>query len=282
MNVSHTLSNATQQLTAAGIASARLDAEILLAEAMGVSRQVVMLDRERPVEKDAERRFREFLHRRTAREPVSHITGEREFWSLTFAVGPDVLDPRPDSETLIEAALAVRETPPQRILDLGSGSGCLLIALLHEFPAARGIGLDLSPGAVDLAARNAARNGVGARAEFVEGNWDEAAKADFGGPFDVIVANPPYIPDDELAGLAPELHYEPPLALQGGADGLAHYRRILPLLPDCLDDGGCAIIELGDNQADAVAGLAEGAGLRRQDTRCDLAGIERCIILRVW
>lgn len=217
------------------------------------------------------------LARRRAREPMSHILGVREFWSLDFVVTRACLDPRPDSETLVEAVLA--KIPdrgrPWRILDLGTGSGCLLLALLSELPRATGLGIDSSPAALGVALANAQRLGLAARAQFAERDWTHGIE----GIFDVIVANPPYIPSGEIDALAPEVaRYEPRAALDGGADGLAAYLAIVPALPRHLAEGGFAAVEVGAGRAGLVAEMARGVGLD-VTIRPDLARRERCLVL---
>lgn len=278
MTVGAHLAAARQGLEQAGVAMPRLDAEILLAHAMGLERGRLLLDTGRPVPAGALALFHGFIARRQAREPVSHILGEREFWSLPFAVSTAVLDPRPDSETLVEAAVrAMRGRAVRRILDLGTGSGCLLIALLSEFPRAEGLGIDISPEALAVARRNARRNGVHGRAAFRHGGWDAAS----GERFDIVVSNPPYIPSADIAGLEREVRdHEPRLALDGGEDGLAPYPLILSSLPALLASDGVAVLEFGQGQGSAVAALAEGSGLEVIGRRADLGGIERCIILQ--
>jgi release factor glutamine methyltransferase len=213
-----------------------------------------------------------------AREPVSHIIGEREFWSLPFTVTGAVLDPRPDSETLVEAAVrAMRGKEVHNILDLGTGSGCLLIALLSEFPESQGLGVDISPQALVVARQNARRNSVHGRAAFREGGWDAAR----GERFDILISNPPYIPSRDIAGLERDVRdYEPRLALDGGETGLDPYPLILGLLPELLTPGGIAVLEFGQGQGDAVAALAKGSGVAAIGRHADLGGIERCIILQ--
>jgi len=278
MTIKAHLAAARQGLEQAGVATPRLDAEILLAHAMGVERGYMLLDTGRPVAPEALDRFNGFIARRLAREPVSHILGEREFWSLPFTVTGDVLDPRPDSETLIEAAVErMKGRPVRRVLDLGTGSGCLLIALLTEFSQADGLGIDISPKALAIARQNAKRNRVHCRAAFRQGGWDAA----LGERFDIIVSNPPYIPSADIEGLAEEVRdFEPRLALDGGETGLDPYPAILALLPDLLADSGLAVLEFGAGQGDAVAALADRAGIATIGRRADLSGIERCIILQ--
>jgi release factor glutamine methyltransferase len=217
--------------------------------------------------------------RRCAREPMAHILGRREFWSLDFEVSADVLTPRPDSETLIEAAVqsAPAAGEPFRVLDLGTGSGCLLLALLHEYPAASGVGVDISPAAIALARRNAERLGVGARSSFTVGDWTTS----IAGRFDIVVSNPPYIASPEIEGLEPEVsRYEPRGALDGGGDGLDAYRALLPLMSEILTPGGTALFEMGAGQGEAVSSLAQACGLVIEGLRPDMAGIPRVAIMR--
>jgi len=223
-------------------------------------------------------RLAPLLARRTAHEPLALILGRREFWSLEFAVSPATLIPRPESETLIEAAVAAFAAvmPPERVLDLGTGTGCLLLAALSEFPTATGIGVDRSAEAVALASRNAATLRMAARAVFVVGDWVDALDA----RFDLVLCNPPYIRTGDLDFLMPEVaHHEPRAALDGGEDGLAAYRRLLPALPDLLAPAGTAVVELGADQAEPVVELARQARLTGA-TRADLAGIPRALVLR--
>jgi release factor glutamine methyltransferase len=219
------------------------------------------------------------IDRRVAREPLSHILGHREFWSLDFRVDGSVLDPRPDSETLVEAGLAAlaERDRPWRLLDLGTGSGCLLLALLKELPAATGVGVDRSPAALRIAADNADRLGLSGRARFASGDW----AVGLAGEFDLILCNPPYIPSHAIAELAPEVAlYEPRLALDGGPDGLACYRRLAPQLGPLAAPGGSIVLELGEGQANTVAGLMEGAGLTVGGVKRDLTGRARALVLQ--
>jgi release factor glutamine methyltransferase len=218
------------------------------------------------------------LARREAHEPLALILGQREFWSLTFAVSPATLIPRPESETLIEAAIAAfgNRQPPRAVLDLGTGTGCLLLAALTEFPTALGIGVDRSDAAVTLAAANAASLHLANRACFLCGDWAEALSA----RFDLVLCNPPYVATADLAELMPEVaRYEPRLALDGGIDGLAAYRRLLPTLPQLLTEHGVAVLELGAGQMKAAVALARKADFAA-GTRPDLAGISRALVLR--
>jgi release factor glutamine methyltransferase len=217
------------------------------------------------------------LARRIAHEPLALITGHREFWSLDFAVSGATLIPRPDSETLIEAALVALpdRTRVRRVLDLGTGTGCLLLAALREYPVSFGIGTDRSAAACLLARSNAAMLGMDNRSAIVCADW----AAPLAGRFELILCNPPYIATDDLPGLMPEVaRFEPASALDGGPDGLSAYRRIVPDLPRLLAPDGIAILELGLGQAAAVGALADGVDLVAR-TRADLAGIPRALLL---
>ena len=221
--------------------------------------------------------FETLLRRRVAREPYARIAGRREFWSLDFALSPDTLDPRPDSETLIEAALAAfpDRAASLRVLDFGTGSGCLLLAFLSERPNATGIGVDILPGAVDAARANAATLGLAGRAQFRVGDWGGGLD----GPADVILANPPYIPSAEIAGLEPEVAaYDPRTALDGGPDGLAAYRRLAGPVARLLIPEGLAFVEIGAGQAGPVEALMAEAGLTLAAQRADLSGVVRCLV----
>jgi release factor glutamine methyltransferase len=252
----------------------RLEARLLLAHALGVPRDDLIRDPHRLIDTGA---YETLLLRRIAHEPLALITGHREFWSLDFLVSPVTLIPRPDSETLVEAALAAfaGRPPPRRILDLGTGSGCLLLALLTEFQSAFGIGTDLTPDAAALAATNAGKFGLNDRAAFVAGDWTNPIV----GRFDLIISNPPYIADRDIDGLMPEVaQHEPRRALEGGADGYDAYREILPILLDHLQTDGVAVLEVGQGQATCVAEQARTAGLEAS-FRLDLAEIPRAIVL---
>jgi release factor glutamine methyltransferase len=268
------LRHAAAALQAKGIEEARLEARLLLAHALGVERGV-LIDRDLVIDAP---RFAALLQRRLAHEPLALITGRQGFWTLDLAVSPATLIPRADSETLITAAIAAcGERPPRRILDLGTGTGCLLLAALEAFPAAFGVGVDLSPAAVLLARANAVGNRLAARAAFLAGDWAAALR----GTFDLILSNPPYIPHADLDGLMPEVAlFEPARALDGGPDGLTAYRAILAALPALLAPDGTAILELGIGQAASVASLAERFGLKKTALCQDLGGIARALVLK--
>lgn len=223
-------------------------------------------------------RLQSALARRLAGEPLWRVLGAREFWGLSFSLSPGTLEPRPDSETLIEASLqhfGERRQEALNVLDLGTGTGCLLIAALSEFPQARGIGVDLSEDALATAAGNAVSNGVSERAQFRLARWDEGLN----GTFDLILSNPPYIATGEISRLdAGVREHDPLLALDGGPDGLDAYRALAALLPARLAPGGCAILEIGAGQEDQVRDLMTAAGLRHLQSHRDLGGHNRALV----
>jgi len=267
----------TERLAVADIAEPRREARLILALALGVDPGVVLGYPERLVSPEAQARFDDLIARRARHEPFSRLKGHREFWSLDFALSPDTLDPRPDSETLIEAALSFLPDRQARLrlIDFGTGTGCLLLALLHELPNATGLGVDIAPGAIAAAQRNAAALDLSARAQFRCGDWDQGIDE----KVDVILANPPYIPSQGIERLAPEVAaYEPKRALDGGPDGLDGYRALAPAARRLLVPGGIACFELGAGQAAAVHTLMMKFGLQIKAIRCDLAGIERCLV----
>lgn len=278
LSVAEALSWAQRRLAEAGVDGARLDARLLLASLLGCPAGAMPAMAARPLRAAELGVFRQLVARRAGRCPVSRLLGRRGFWNIELELDDAVLDPRPDSETLIEAVLARLADRRGRLslLDLGVGSGCLLLALLHELPEAWGVGVDLSPAALACARRNAVRLGLAGRALFLAGDWAAA----LGGRFDVVVCNPPYIASSEIAGLAPEVRdHDPHLALDGGFDGLDCYRALAGQLRCLLAPGGIAAIECGLNQADRVGEmLAEGA-LRPVERRFDLAGVLRCLMV---
>jgi release factor glutamine methyltransferase len=256
---------------ASGSDTPRLDAELLMAHALGIEREALLLtdkDREAPAD------FETLVTRREAGEPVAYITGRRGFWTIELEVGPGVLIPRPDSETLIEAALPhFGAGGPKRVLDLGTGPGTLLLAALDQWPGATGLGTDASETALAYARRNAGRLGLSGRAEFREGDWAKGIEE----RFDLILCNPPYV--ESGAALPRDVaEWEPDEALYAGDDGLSEYRRLASEIPRLIAPGGLACLELGAGQRDAVAALFEAASFTIKSLK-DLKGIERCLLL---
>ncbi|WP_337997932.1 peptide chain release factor N(5)-glutamine methyltransferase [Oleispirillum naphthae] len=277
------LRTATERLRAAGVEGPRRDARLLAGVVLGLGTAEMVAHPERRLTAAEVAAVEAAVARRASREPVSRILGEREFRGLRFALTADTLDPRPDSEVVVETALRLLEgVAAPRVLDLGAGTGCLLLAVLAERADAAGVGLDAAPGAVAAAAANAAALGLSARARFVCGDWREAGwAAALGGRFDLVVANPPYIPDAEIAGLAPEVReFEPRLALAGGADGLAPYRILVPALAELLAPCGGVVFEVGLGQAEAVAAMLETAGMAGVGAFADLGGVARAVAAR--
>lgn len=280
MTLAEAVAQATERLAAAGIEEPRREARLLACRLLGAGPELLLGHPEKQLSAEEAGRIAAAAGRRAAHEPVSRILGEREFWSLPFALNAATLDPRPDSETLVEAVLAALpdRNAPLRLLDLGTGTGCLLLALLSELPQAAGTGIDVSEAAVAQAAENAQRLGFGERARFLRHSWDDGLALETA-PWDVIVSNPPYIASGEIAGLAPEVAgYDPPAALDGGSDGLAAYRALIPAAAAVLVPGGLIALEIGHGQAAAVEELLVAAGLAPLCRAADLAGIERCLL----
>jgi release factor glutamine methyltransferase len=267
MRVRGALAEAAARLAAVSD-TARLDAELLMAHALGIDRDTMLLHR---LDETAPASFPALLDRRLAHEPVAYITGRRAFWTIALEVGPGALVPRPDSETLIEAAVErFGEAGPRRILDLGTGPGTLLLAALDQWPEASGLGIDASPAALAFARRNA-----NARAEFRLGDWGEGISE----RFDLILCNPPYV--EAGADLPPDVaRYEPDAALYAGADGLDCYRLLAPQFRPLLAPDGIVCLEIGAGQESAVSALMAEEGFTIE-SRMDLKGIVRCLVLSV-
>ena len=267
-----------EAFTRAGIDDATIDARLLLCAAAGFDHSALIRDPDLPIEEEAAELALAMARRRLAREPVSRILGERSFWSFDLLVTPAVLDPRPDTETVVDGALEVlaeRQGEALSILDLGTGSGALLCALLDVFAQAQGLGVDISKEACAVARENLSRCELAPRGQVRQGNWE----AGLPGPYDLVVSNPPYIETAALAGLDPEVRlYDPVLALDGGPDGLTAYRDICALLPGLVAPGGFAIFEVGQGQAEAVAALMTRQGFENVRAKRDLAGVERAVM----
>ncbi len=269
--------DAAARLAAAGVDSPDLDAGLLLAHALGLSAAALRVAGPDLVSPAGAASFAQMLAQRLAGVPVARILGEKEFWSLPFTLSPDTLVPRPDTETVVEAALDALKgrAGPLRVLDLGTGSGAILAAILVEQPAAWGLGIDQSPGAAAMARDNLARAGLSRRSAVLVGDWASAVDA----PFDLVVSNPPYIPTGDIAGLAIDVRENDPMAaLDGGPDGLVAYRAIIQEAPRLLAPGGVLVLELGIGQEAAVTALLCAAGLPpAHAARPDLGGVARAL-----
>jgi release factor glutamine methyltransferase len=271
----------TEQFRAAGLDAPELDARILVGHALALDHAGLAAAGARVLDAAEWASIAAFAYRRLAREPVARIVGNKEFWSLTLRINATTLVPRPETETVVETALAAIDaggsrSQPLRLADLGTGSGALLLALLTELPNAFGIGTDTSVGALRIARENAQRLQL-ARAAFVAGDMSAALR----GPFDLIVSNPPYIASGDIAALAAEVRdYDPRSALDGGADGLDYYRAIAAVVPALLKPAGALVVEVGTGQARAVTALFAEAGLAASPPRMDLAGVPRALVAR--
>ena len=266
---------------AGGLDTPELDARLLVGHALGLDHVALAASAERVLGAAEERAIAALTHRRLAHEPVARILGEREFWSLALRIDDATLVPRPETETVVEAALAAIDADGAhqralRIADLGTGSGAILLALLTELPNAFGVGTDVSFKALVVARDNARRLGLN-RASFVACDMVEALR----GPLDLIISNPPYVASGDIAGLSPEVRlFDPRLALDGGADGLDCYRAIAATAPALLGPNGVLVVELGAGQEKTVAGLFAAAGLAPGPTRPDLSGVARALVAR--
>jgi len=268
-----------KRLEAAGVDSPVLDARLLLEAGAGVSRLDIVTDPRRAISDEQVHAVDVLTKRREAREPVSHILGRKHFWTLDLAVNANVLTPRPETEFVVEAGLqeTLPADAPHRILDLGTGSGAIMLALLKERPNATGVAIDISEEALAVVRANAEQLGVAERLQAGQGNWAEHIDE----RFDLVVSNPPYIRTSDIDGLEPEVsRFEPRVALDGGADGLAAYRIIAAALPSLLKPGGGFALEVGAGQAESVKALAEEAGLATGEPRRDLSGIPRVVVGR--
>ena len=272
---------ATTELRHAGIEeAAALEARLLVAHALGIPKEAILRYPEQAFDAPAVECLQGLLHRRLRREPISHLLGCREFWSLPFRVTPNTFDPRPDSETLISAALDhySDNKTTLRMLDLGTGSGCLILALLSEFPYATGLGVDISSTVLSVAKSNASALGLQKRACFLMGDWGKGINE----KFDLIISNPPYIPGPEIDRLQPEIAlYESRIALDGGIDGLACYRKLVPDLIRLLQPSGTILLEVGDGQSEAVVRILTQFGLEVTRVQKDFCGISRCVVGRL-
>ena len=280
LTVGGALDVARRRLREAGIEDANREARLLLGHATGLDAATIIGYPDRYLTPEDASAMTAVVTDRARRRPMAQVIGSREFWSLPFRVTEATLDPRPDSESVIHAVLdQVRDrTARYRVLDLGTGTGCLLLAVLRELPNATGMGTDISADAIAVAAWNADRLDLRNRARFSVGEWDRALS----GRFDIIVSNPPYIPTDDIDRLAPEIsHFEPRQALDGGEDGLAAYRALSTALAKLMAEDGFAAIEIGSGQRAPVESIFRRAGLSATSVVDDLAGISRCLVVRI-
>jgi release factor glutamine methyltransferase len=273
-----TIGRAVSELTAAfsdmSFDTPRLDARILVGHAVKLEPSLLFARADQVLTDEESALVRAFAARRQQHEPVSRITGHRGFWGLDFLLSSETLDPRPDTETVVEAVIKNNTLLAPRILDLGTGSGCILLALLNDLPQAAGLGVDLQAGAVAAASANAARLGLDGRATFQCGDWCDGLDAQF----DIVVSNPPYIAEHEMAHLSPSVtRFDPHAALVGGDDGLAAYRALIPGAMTCLAPQGRLYLEIGAGQAPAVGELLAAAGFKQSTEYRDLAGNIRCL-----
>jgi release factor glutamine methyltransferase len=267
------LRDSVARLRRAGIDNPSLDARLLAGHALGLDRAGLLSQSRRLLNDHEIGAIGDLLARREKRESVARIIGHREFWGLDFALNEATLEPRPDSEILIEAALNTHRKA-RRVLDLGTGTGCLLLALLHEMPNATGLGVDLAPRAAEQATQNAKALHLAGRAVFRQGDWLEGLTE----KFDIIISNPPYIAVSEIPRLMPEVReFDPIEALNGGVDGLDPYHLLIPQLPRFLNADGLAVFEVGEMQAETVAALFRANGFTKIDIYKDLGGIERAV-----
>ena len=259
-----------------GLENPRLDAEILLCSVLKCQRITLYVHFDQPLEEHELAQYRGYVARRAAQEPLAYILGSRAFMKYDFKVTPDVLVPRPETELLVECAakLAGNIEAPE-VLDIGTGSGAIIVSLLDMLPNAKGTAVDVSPGALKVAQANAEQIGVAQRLKFVRSDLYAALPQD--SKFDIIISNPPYIPSADIAGLAADVRREPRLALDGGADGLNFYRRIISGAPKFLKPNGFLAFEIGINQGETVAALCRQAGFAVTAVRHDYAGIDRMV-----
>lgn len=288
LNINELIDVAAARFMQAGLANPKLDASLLLAHVLGIPRVRLVLEQEREITPSQAAEFEKYVTRREKSEPIAYITGKKEFWSLDFIVTRDTLIPRPDSETLVEAALKRAENIAQAleatqsltdigILDIGTGTGCLLIAILKSFPQAHGVGVDISEPALRVARMNSENHGTGKRVQFIKSNWCDEVN----GTFDLIISNPPYIAQGDAAHLMKDVAaYEPASALFSGEDGMDSYREISRCLQAKLNPGGYALLEVGQGQAEHVARMLEEQGFAIDEIRNDLSGIPRCVVAR--
>ena len=277
-SVKDVLRNAVLELQGAHIETASMDARMLLQFVLELTREELLLDNEREISPKQLAQYQLLLDKRKNRQPVSQLIGKREFWGMCFKVTQDTLDPRPDSETLIEAILArlPNREVPLKVLDLGTGTGCLLLTVLSQYPNAQGIGVDISLDALNVARENAKKLGLEHRVEFLSSCWGNEVKESY----DLVISNPPYIPSSIIPSLAPEVaQWEPKLALDGGEDGMDCYRAIVPQLKTLLAPQGLAVFEIGIGQAKDLQAVVESHAMQVAGSKDDMAYITRCVLV---
>jgi len=276
LNLVQAWKRSRETLEAAGISGPVIDARLLVEAAAGATRADIVTDPYRPLTAEQEATLSDYLDRRSRREPVSHILGRKGFWKIMLQVTPDVLTPRPDTETVVEYVLRdFPEAAPWTVLDLGVGSGAILLSILAERPAAKGLGVDVSEEALAVARENAANLGLAGRTALLRGDWTFGLDDE---SFDLVVSNPPYIASDVIAQLEPEVRdHEPRLALEGGVDGLDHYRTLAPEILRVLKPGGRFAVEIGYDQKAPVEGLFREAGAEGVVTVRDLGERDRVV-----
>ena len=279
MSAGRLLERGASELERVGVAESRIQAELLLRHALGCSRESLLARIHEPVPAEASGHFFQLVERRRGRVPVQYVVGTQEFYGLSFRVTPAVLIPRPESEGLVEEAVReLGDTHEPRIVDVGCGSGCIAVAIAHTLAKAELVAIDQSPAALAIARENALHHDVASRIEFLEGDLLEPLQT---GDVDAIVSNPPYVPDDELDTLEPEVsEHEPRQALSGGKDGLSVIERLLPAADKALGCGGFLFMEIGHDQDERVRELVKKAGLEHLRTVPDLAGIPRIVVAK--
>jgi release factor glutamine methyltransferase len=278
MKIYEQIKQGAEQLNAAGIESSRLDARLLMQHVLQCSREALLLREEQTLLSEQQEAYFQLLEKRIAYQPISQITGKREFWGLEFYVTEDTLDPRPNSETLIEAVLRLRpeKSTHHNLLDLGTGTGCLLLSLLREYSQAGGVGVDKSKKALAVAKQNAYHLGLDKRVQWLNSNWTDGISQ----MFDIVITNPPYIPTETIKTLSADVRdHEPRLAIDGGKDGLDAYRLLAKQVPGVLKPGGLLAMECGVGQAEDIAAMFEIAGMQVNAIEQDLAGIDRVVVL---
>jgi len=273
------LTNIKEQFTAQGIENPVLDARLVMQEVLNITHEEILLNNNRVITANESKALSILVSRRLKREPISRILGKRAFWKHEFKLSDKTLDPRPDSETIIQSVISsFNKNDELNILDLGTGTGCLLLSILNEFPNSKGVGVDISSGAIDIAKENAKEIGISKKVNFIDSDWKNM---ELNNSFNVIISNPPYIENSEIESLEPEVkNFDPYLALAGGNDGLDSYKEIIKILPKLLKKDGKIFFEIGYNQEVPVKEMLAHNGFSVIEVTQDLAGISRCIVAK--